>query len=195
MSQKVVSNQERIAALIRAGRIRKGWNQATLAQHAGVSRSTLIHLERGTIQDPHAATLAKLAQALELSPEQFLPSAAWTPTAPPSSARAAAFDRATNPALQAAAELYPDRFADLSPAEWDELASQFGVGGGLTVEGALAAADRLRADRETLDKLRVLLQTHLREPARQVIEALYRAVEVVPRTVAANAFSEHNTWH
>jgi hypothetical protein len=51
----------------------------------------------------------------------------------------------------------------------------------LTVEGALAAADRLQTDKDTLHKLRLVLQTHLRGPAQQLIDALYRSVEVTPR--------------
>lgn len=183
MYQKVSYAPERIAALIRAGRLRKGWNQADLAQRAGISRSTLIHLERGTGRAPHITTLRKLAQALDLPPEQLLNP---LPVHPPAgedrqpASSTVAFDWATNPALQQAAELYPERFAGLSSDDWAELSSQFGVGGGLTIEGALLAVDRLKADHETLAKLRVVLQTHLREPARQVIDALYRAVEVVP---------------
>lgn len=183
MYPKVAYAPERIAALIRTGRIRKGWNQADLAQRAGISRSTLIHLERGTGRAPHISTLRKLAQALDLAPEQLLAAPAAPPPAQDdrrSLSSPVAFDWATNPALQQAAELYPDRFAGLSPDDWAELSSQFAVGGGLTIEGALLAVDRLKADHETLAKLRVVLQTHLREPARQVIDALYRAVEVVP---------------
>jgi transcriptional regulator with XRE-family HTH domain len=160
-----------VAALIRAGRIRKGWKQSDLAEYAGVSRTTLIHLERGTVQDPHATTLNKLAQALELPAEQL--TVAATRTLP-----AVVFDRATNPALADAAERFPERFRHLTAADWHDLAGQFGVGGGLTVDGALAAVDRLHADRDTLHKLRVVLQTHLREPARQLIDALFQSVEV-----------------
>jgi len=164
-----------IAALVRAGRIRKGWKQADLAERAGVSRTTLIHLERGNVQDPHAATLNKLAQVLELTPEE-LAGARCAPTVE--------FDRGTNPALAEAAERFPERFQGLSATDWLDLAGQFGVGGGLTVDGALAAADRLQADKDTLQKLRLVLQTHLRGPAQQLIEALYQSVEVTQNSGA-----------
>jgi transcriptional regulator with XRE-family HTH domain len=163
-----------ISGLLRAGRIRKGWKQADLAEQAGVSRTTLIHLERGAVQEPRASTLNKLAQALELDPADLVAPRSVRVAEP------AAFDRSTNPALQAAAERYPERFRDLTADDWAELAGQFGVGGGLTEAGALAAVERLQADKATLHKLRLVLQTHLREPAQQVIDALYRAVEVAP---------------
>jgi transcriptional regulator with XRE-family HTH domain len=162
-----------IARLLRAGRIRKGWKQADLAEQAGVSRTTLIHLERGTVQEPRASTLNKLAHALELDPAELV-------SPRPRMSEPAAFDLATNPALQAVFERHPERFRHLTADDWAELAGQFGVGGGLTEEGALAAVDRLQADKETLHKLRLVLQTHLRESAQQVIDALYRAVEVMP---------------
>ena len=175
-----------IAALIRAGRIRKGWNQADLAALAGVSRTTLIHLERGTVQDPHATTLNKLAQALDLPAEQLAKSSHHAPRDehPHAEREGYTFDLATNPALAEAAERDPDRFRGFTPADWQDLASHFGVGGGLTVAGALAAADRLQTDKATLHKLRLVLQTHLREPAQQLIDALYRSVEVTPCGVA-----------
>jgi len=164
---------EGIAALLRTGRIRKGWKQSELAEHAGVSRTTLIHLERGATQEPHAATLSKLAHALDIPPEQFVAAQSIEVAREQTD-----FDRQSNPALAEAAERYPQRFRHLTPADWAELAGQFGVGGGLTVEGALAAVDRLQSDKDTLHKLKLVLQTHLREPAQQLIEALYRSVEV-----------------
>jgi transcriptional regulator with XRE-family HTH domain len=187
----VATTSEAIGALIRAGRIRKGWKQADLAEHAGVSRTTLIHLERGAVQDPHATTLNKLAQALDLPAEDLVLSrvgCAHHPTDPHTpqlvgTAHPTGFDVATNPALRDAAERDPERFRGFTAADWQELASHFGVGGGLTVDGALAAADRLQADKSTLHKLRIVLQTHLREPAQQLIDALYQSVEVTPEEV------------
>jgi transcriptional regulator with XRE-family HTH domain len=58
-----------IAGLIREGRLRKGLNQDDLAQQAGVSRTTLHHLERGAVQKPRASTLARLATVLDLDPD------------------------------------------------------------------------------------------------------------------------------
>jgi len=188
MAASEVSNgADVIAGLVRAGRIRKGLKQSDLAEQAGVSRTTLIHLERGVVQEPRASTLNKLAQALELRPEDLV---ARKPAPIELLREQIDFDRATNPALSAAAEQHPERFQGLTPSDWSDLAGQFGVGGGLTVEGALTAVDRLQADKAILQKLRLVLQTHLREPARQLIEALYQSIEARPTTVTRSVSEE-----
>lgn len=170
-----------IAELIRSGRIRKGWNQAELAEQAGVARTTLVHLERGTIQEPRASTLSKLAAALDLPPAMMAAGRSADGRRDVELlSEQARFDWATNPAIQAAREAAPERFTHLTADDWDLLISQMGVGGGMTVAGVLETVDQIHADRETLAQLQVVLQTHLRESARQVIEGLYRAVAISP---------------
>jgi transcriptional regulator with XRE-family HTH domain len=159
-----------IADLIRSGRLRKGLNLSELAEQAGVSRTTLHQLERGAIQEPRAKTLARIATALDLLPEQMQSSEA--------EARRAEFDYVTNPAVAAVREQDPARFAHLTEEDWQELASLVGVGGGLTTQGVLDAIERLEDDREAVRRLRIILQTHLRQPARQLIDALYQSVLV-----------------
>ncbi len=172
-----------IAALVRAGRLRKGLNQEELAQRAGVSRTTLHHLERGAIQHPRATTLSRLAAVLELDPRELARD--WRPGpfdregTPPSNGQTA-FDWSTNAVVAEVVEREPQRFAGFSASDWEELVSQVGVGGGLTYDGVLAAAERLQTDKETLARLRLVLQTHLREPAQQLIDALYQSIAIVP---------------
>ncbi len=165
-----------LAELIRSGRIRKGWNQAELAEKAGVSRTTLVQLERGTIQEPHAMTLKKVGELLDI-PAEVLAGARPVdrPAASPPQviAEQAAFDRATNPAVAVMREQLPDRFQQLTATEQDTLISQFGVGGAMTAAGVMQSLERMEADRQTLAQLQIVLQTHLREAARQVIEGLY----------------------
>jgi transcriptional regulator with XRE-family HTH domain len=157
-----------IAALIRSGRLRKGLNQSELAEQAGVSRTTLHQLERGAVQEPRAKTLSRIAAALDLPPESLAPS------------DAAAFDRGTNPAVAAARADDPQR---LPEAAWADLAGTFGVGGALTSDGVEQLAARSVEDAAILHRLRVVLQTHLREPARRVVEALYQSVQVLPEAI------------
>ncbi|OYW11048.1 MAG: hypothetical protein B7Z55_19900, partial [Planctomycetales bacterium 12-60-4] len=176
-----------IAELIRAGRLRKGLNQEDLAQRAGVSRTTLHHLERGAVHRPRASTLSRLATVLELSPEEL--ARGWKSAEGGSSAdpqpleflsEQVAFDGATNPVVAEICEAEPDHFRGFTRADWEELSSQVGVGGGLTQEGVLEAASRIQRDRETMARLRLVLQTHLREPARQLIDALFQSVAILP---------------
>lgn len=171
-----------LAELIRLGRIRKGWNQAELADQAGIARTTVVHLERGAIQEPRATTLSKLQELLDLPPEALVRP---TTTSQPVEllSEQAAFDWATNPAVATAQAETPDRFAQLQPQELDTLVSQVGVGGAITPAAVTQTLDRIEADRETLQQLQLILQTHLRDAARQVIDGLYRTVAVTPAAV------------
>ncbi len=215
-----------IAGLIREGRLRKGLNQDDLAQQAGVSRTTLHHLERGTVQKPRASTLARLASVLDLDPDLLWHS--WQSRTPESSdepekpapaagnaailvaapgdthpipvanpdqtsgqaplARAgqAGFDWGTNRAAREFQEQNPALLANFTPEERDMLVSQVGVGGGLTEAGVRQAADRIREDRETISQLHVILQTHLRGAAQEVIAGLYRSVAILPDAAPAS---------
>lgn len=49
---------------LRLLRRRNGWTQAELARAAGVSRQTVIRLERGVEHPAHPATLRRIAAAL-----------------------------------------------------------------------------------------------------------------------------------
>lgn len=59
----------KLAAGIRAQRLRTGWSLEELAERAGVSRSTLHHLEHGTTQHPRLLTLHRLAKAFGVEVE------------------------------------------------------------------------------------------------------------------------------
>src|SRR5687768_18381536 len=50
------------------------WTQARLAQEAGLSPTTVSGIETGKIGRPHFGTLAKLARALRVVPEELLDS-------------------------------------------------------------------------------------------------------------------------
>lgn len=63
----------KLAAGIRAQRLRTGWSLEELAERAGVSRSTLHHLEHGTTQHPRLLTLHRLAKAFGVEVEVLVP--------------------------------------------------------------------------------------------------------------------------
>jgi transcriptional regulator with XRE-family HTH domain len=67
---------QKLAAGIRAQRLRTGWSLEELAERAGVSRSTLHHLEHGTTQHPRLLTLHRLAKAFGVEVEELAPSGA-----------------------------------------------------------------------------------------------------------------------
>ncbi len=67
MDRSAVSNS--LAAL----RELRMWTQVRLAEEAGVSPTTVSGIENGRISRPHFGTVRKLAVALGVEPEDFLP--------------------------------------------------------------------------------------------------------------------------
>lgn len=168
-----------VGALLRRERVRRRWNQAELAGRAGVSRTTVCQIEQGAVATPHAATVSKLFQALELNASGQPDSDRGKPADVASIEGAvsqAAFecDRATNPAVRQTFEAHREWFQNWDGGDWDELVSSFGCGGGLNEIGVAEAARAINQRKEIVQKLRVVLDTHLGAAAIAMIDALYR---------------------
>jgi transcriptional regulator with XRE-family HTH domain len=147
---------------------RAGLTIEGLAERAGVDPRTVKGILRG--DRPHARTLHRLAQGLGVeSDELFEPSAA---------AARRRFDRATNGVVDEALAGCPEMCADWTEADFDELYSRFGAGGALTADGALETVRAMNRNRETHEKVAVLLETAEAEMLRQIVDALYRRVAV-----------------
>jgi transcriptional regulator with XRE-family HTH domain len=157
---------------VRAACARRGWDLQELASRASVSRTTLYHLLEGHTTRPHGRTLNRLADALEVPTEELL----HPDGAPAAALSAGEFDRITNPEVDAVAAARPALFRDWDDDDWDELYSTFGAGGALTSEGVVAAAEGINRKRETVRQLHIVLDTHLRVVAEELIDTLYRMV-------------------
>jgi transcriptional regulator with XRE-family HTH domain len=59
-------------ARLRHLRVSRGWTQAKLARKAGIAAIVVSHYETGAKQFPSAATLVKLADALECTVDDLL---------------------------------------------------------------------------------------------------------------------------
>src|SRR5690348_18375352 len=57
---------------IRELRLERGWNQATLAEHANLKQGTIANLETGARDNPTRDTLEKLAGAFKMSVTELL---------------------------------------------------------------------------------------------------------------------------
>lgn len=158
-------------------RRQRGWTREELAQRADVSRTTLHHLERGATTRPRADTLARLATALGLVPAELH---ALVDSSPESGAEA--FDRQTNSAIQEVFDASPGLFSGWSREDWDELCSTFGTGGRLNEEGIRSEAERINRRRETIDRLRLVMETHLADVAERMVDTLYDMVAARPPT-------------
>jgi transcriptional regulator with XRE-family HTH domain len=58
--------------MLRSLREVRGWDQRTLAKHAGVDRSIISRLERGTQQDLKVSILVAIARALDVATDTLL---------------------------------------------------------------------------------------------------------------------------
>ncbi|QDT52036.1 helix-turn-helix protein [Caulifigura coniformis] len=164
-----------LAARVRRERMHRGWDVVELERRSGIGRTTLYHLEKGHTQRVRSSTLAAIARAFEMEAGQLM-GAGDDPRAV-ERRLSAEFDRATNPAVAEVARERPEVFEGWTQDDWEEINSQFGVGGQLTPLGALKAAEAINEKRETVRQLQVVLETHLREVAREVIETFYRMVQ------------------
>lgn len=130
---------------------------------------TVRGIARGE-QTAHARSLRKLADGLGVEVDQLL--------APPNGLSQAAFDAATNPAVQRAREAHPEVFRDWAPGDYAELASRFAVGGELTEHGAIEQAQRLNQHRAVLRRARVVLESNHADLLARLIDLLYERVRL-----------------
>jgi transcriptional regulator with XRE-family HTH domain len=142
----------------------QGLTQADVVAATGLDERTVRSLMRGMAQ-PHARTLHKFAMGLGVEVDELFRD---------STDGAAAFDRATNPAVAAAIERHPTVFARWTAGEFEELTSRVGVGGELTETGALAAAEAMNDRRQLLERVALLLESSEGELLREFVAMLYR---------------------
>ncbi|MCG6157552.1 helix-turn-helix domain-containing protein [Rubinisphaera margarita] len=177
--------------------VEHGWTISRLAEESGVSRATLHQWQQKGRCKPRNTTLYKLANALSVSPAVLKSEAAgtevrapeplldnsWNPLWPPlpgelmSADLQREFDRQTNGTIEDVCRERPELFAGWSENEWDELFSTFGVGGELNEDGVRMQAEFINRKRETLYQVQILLETHLADAARAVIQSLYDSVQ------------------
>lgn len=67
-----MSTSETIGQKIQRLRYEKGWGPDDLCARAGVSRTTLYHIEAGTTKRPRAKAVAGLARALETTARELM---------------------------------------------------------------------------------------------------------------------------
>lgn len=156
----------------------RGWDLQTLAQRAGISRTTLYLLQQGNVRRPRISTLQRLADALSMTLPQLLRVDDPLPPARLAldSDASRQFDRQTNHAIQHVLTESPHLFTGWRDSDWDELYSTFGHGGELNPDGVATEAVRINQRRETERKVAVVLETHLRDVALEMIDSLYRMV-------------------
>ena len=98
------------------------------------------------------------------------------------------FDRATNSLVKSIIEDHAATFASWTEADFDELYSRFGVGGPLTEEGILSAAQAMNAKRDINRQVSIILESGEAKLLAEFVDLLYRRVTASPATVAGTGY-------
>lgn len=160
-----------IATNVRRLMARHGLTYGDVVEATGLDERTIRGLVRG-VNKPHARTLHKLAGGLGVAVDELFRPASVVPER--------AFDRVTNPLVEAVVRNHQHMFLAWSDADFDELYSRFGTGGALTEEGVLAAAEAINKKRSLLRQVSVLLESGEADLLADFVRLLYRRVAVGP---------------
>jgi len=164
------SNVERdFAENLRRLMAREGVTLAVLVERSGLDHRTIKRLLRGDGR-PQPRTLHRLAAALGVETDELFQN--------PALLARRQFNRITNPAVDEVIASDPGLFANWTSAEFDELYSRVGTGGGLTAGGTREAVLAMNAKREVLHKVAVVLETDEAELLQKMVDALYERVVV-----------------
>jgi transcriptional regulator with XRE-family HTH domain len=163
-----------VAANLRRLMARRGLRLVDLVMRSGLDDRTVksVLAARGR---PHARTLFKLAQGLEVPADELLERHAGG-----AAQRARLFDRRTNPVVDEVVCAEPALFAGWTPAEFDELYSRFGTGGALVEEGVRAAAQQINQQRDIHRQVAVILETDQRDVLIGVVKVLFQKISLLP---------------
>jgi transcriptional regulator with XRE-family HTH domain len=148
----------------------RGLSVTQVARRTGLDERTVRALQRGTNR-PRAKTLHRLAEGLGVRVDEFL--------VDPRDMLFRRFDRATNPAVEKLVEQRGELFKHWTADDFDELHSRVGTGGPLTADGALEVVEQMNRRRRLHEKLDLLLESTHAELAAEMLELMYRNVEVV----------------
>lgn len=147
---------------------RLGLTIAQAVERSGVDERTIRGILSGK-KKPHARSLHKLAEGLDVPVDELFQN--------PALLAYRTFDRATNPVVDEVIQAHPQLFADWTQADFEELYSHFGVGGALTPEGAIAAAEQINRKQELLRKASLILESHEADLLSEMIDVLYRRIQ------------------
>jgi len=138
-----------------------------VSQRSGLDERTIRGIVNGT-NKPHARTLHRLAAGLDGPVDECC--------VDPALLVSRRFDWQTNLIVKQVVEENAQMFAGWKEADFDELHSRFGAGGGLTREGTIEAVKAMNQKRNLYEKLALLLESSQADLIAGVIELAYRQV-------------------
>jgi transcriptional regulator with XRE-family HTH domain len=166
MSNHAKDNLQRLIAAA-------GMSIHQVAGLTGLDKRTIRGILNG-VKKPHARTLHRLAVGLGVSVDELF--------IDPARLLYRSFDRLTNPMVEEALADHGELFEGWTRADFDELSSRVGMGGPLTMEGALTAVRLMNRKRELHGKLDVLLESTHAEVAGDILDVLYEKIALPPKS-------------
>ncbi|MBI2805284.1 MAG: helix-turn-helix transcriptional regulator [Planctomycetes bacterium] len=169
----------KIVALVKE----RGWHQEEFARNADLNRLTVRSIFRGPPRKLHNATVQSCARALGVSVHDLLtqPIEKLLPrmrvALPVNDQARVLYEQATQPELLAWLERNPDRAAQLSPQEIDELLSLQGTGGPLTEFGVAHHVEQIERRRRILEHVAVIAATEHVDLLEQFVRILYERIQ------------------
>jgi transcriptional regulator with XRE-family HTH domain len=163
----------------------RGWNQEEFARLANLNRLTIRNIFQGGQRRLHNATVSACARALGLSvsdlralPLERLAALVRNKPAPVvADQRQRLFEMATQPELLAWLERNPDRAAQLTPGEMDELLSLQGTGGPLTAFGVAHFVELIERKRRLMEQAAAIAGTEYIDLFEQFVQLLYEKIQ------------------
>ncbi len=161
----------------------RGWNQEEFARNADLNRLTVRSIVQGGQRKLHNATVCACARALGISVndlrtlplERLLPRM-HAPVPAPQNLRHL-YEKVAQPELMAWIERNPDRAAQLTADEMDELLSLQGTGGPLTAFGVAHWIELIERKRRLLEMTAVVAGTEYLDLLEQFTRLLYEKIQ------------------
>jgi len=148
---------------------RLGLTVDQVAQQSGLDVRTVRRILQGDTV-PHARTIQKLAAGLGVSSDELFQD--------PSLLLHKLFDRQTNPLIEQVVDSQGDLFRGWTEAEFDELYSRFGTGGGLTAEGVIGAARSMNRSRRIHRKVALIMESGDADLLVELVNLLYQRISI-----------------
>lgn len=139
-----------------------GMGLEEFCESSGVDPRTLRGILRMQSK-PHTQTVKKLADGLGVSVDELYRDDSRK-----------SIDLSNSPVIATIVKTHPSLFAQWTDEDFEELASNVGVGGAMTEEGAIKIAEQMNVDRELVRKLRIVLQTHERDLIETMLNKMYQ---------------------
>jgi transcriptional regulator with XRE-family HTH domain len=164
----------------------RGWNQEDFARHSGLNRQTvrqILHhdgtrkLRNGTISRCARALGIPIGDLRELPLERLLLRSRTLPAGDGEEVIRHLYELATQPELRAWAERNPQRAAQLTPGELDEILSVQGTGGPLTSFGVERYVELLERKRRLIEQVHAIAGTEYLEVLEKLLSLIYDKVQ------------------